>query len=77
MSSIFIFYGPSSFLADILQKQDYIYWIVMTVAGLCINIYLLGLTSLAGQLIFSLVFIYCGVQGLLLYYGIKHIQQLE
>lgn len=77
VSSIFIFYGPSSFLADILQKQDYVYWIVMTVAGLCINIYLLGLTSLAGQLIFSIVFIYCGVQGLLLYYGIKHIQQLE
>lgn len=77
LSSIFIFYGPSSFLSDILQKQDYIYWIVMTVLGLCINIYLLWLTSMAGQLIFSLVFIYCGIQGLLLYYGIKHIQQLE
>ena len=77
VSSIFIFYGPSSFLSEILQKQDYIYWIVMTVAWLCINIYLLWLTSLAWQLIFSIVFIYCGVQGLLLYYGIKHIQQLE
>lgn len=77
LSSIVIFYGPSSFLADILEKQDYIYWIVMTVAGLCINIYLLWLTSLAGQLIFSIVFIYCGVQWLLLYYGIRHIQQLE
>jgi len=31
-SSILIFHGPSSFLADILEKQDYIYWIVMTVA---------------------------------------------
>lgn len=77
VSSIFIFYGPSSFLADILEKQDYVYWIIMTVAGLCINIYLLGITSLAGQLIFSIVFIYCGIQGLLLYYGIKHVQQLE
>lgn len=41
VSSVLIFYGPSSFLADILQKQDYIYRIVMTVVGLCINIYLL------------------------------------
>ena len=76
ISSILIFYGPSSFVADILQKQDYWYWIVMTIIGLFINIYLLWLTSLPGQLIFSLVFIYCGIQGLLLYYGIKHIQQL-
>ncbi len=77
ISSILIFHGPSSFLSDILEKEDYIYRIVMTVAWLCINIYLLWLTSLAGQLIFSIVFIYCGVQWLLLYYGIKHVQQLE
>lgn len=77
ISSILIFYGPSSFVADILEKQDYRYWIVMTVLWLFINIYLLWLTSLPWQLIFSLVFIYCGIQGLLLYYGIKHIQQLD
>jgi hypothetical protein len=47
MSSILLFYAPSSFLSDILKKQDYRYWIIMTVLALCINIYLLGLTGLA------------------------------
>ncbi len=76
-SSILLFYAPSSFLAEILCKQDYQYWIVMTIIALCINIYLLWLTNLHGQLVFSIVFVYIGLQGLLLYYGLLHIQQLE
>ncbi len=77
MSSVMIFYGPTSFLSDILHKADYRYWIVMTVLALCFNVYLLWLTSLPGQLVFSIVFVYLWLQGILLYYGIRHIQQIE
>jgi len=77
MSSVMIFYGPTSFLSDVLRKADYLYWIVMTILALCFNVYLLWLTSLPGQLIFSIAFVYLWLQGILLYYGIRHIQQIE
>lgn len=76
-SSIVLFYAPESPVAHVLRKQDYRIWIILTIIACTINIILLSKTNLPGQLVFSLAFVYIGIQGVLLYYGFKHIQQLD
>jgi hypothetical protein len=41
ISSIVLFYAPSSFLSETLKQVDYWYWIIMTIGAFFINIYLL------------------------------------
>lgn len=77
ISGLLIFYGPESPLANILKKQDYTIWIVMTIVACVRNIVLMGKTIMPAQLIFSFAFVYIGIQGMILYYGITHIQKME
>lgn len=77
VSWLLIFYGPESPLSNILKKQDYSIWIAMTVLACIWNIVLMGKTTMPAQLTFSLAFVYIGIQGMILYYGISHIQKME
>lgn len=76
-SGLLIFYGPESPIANILKKQDYTIWIAMTIVACIWNIVLMSKTSMPAQLTFSLAFVYMGIQGMILYYGISHIQKME
>lgn len=76
-SGLLIFYGPESPIANILKKQDYTIWIAMTIVACIRNIVLMSKTAMPAQLTFSLAFVYMGIQGMILYYGISHIQKME
>ena len=75
VSASLLFYAHTiPVLSKILSPQDYIYWILATVAAMLVNIVLLFKTALAGELIFFLVLLYIGIEGMVLFYAIKYVQ---
>lgn len=49
----------------------------MTVGALILNVVLLSQTVLPGQLVFSFSFLYIGLQCMLLFYAIRHLESLS
>jgi len=77
-SSLAIFYAPKMELfKKILFKIDYSYRLVSALIALIINIILLINTQLPGELIFFLVLLYIGLQGMILYYAVRYVSGLE
>jgi len=64
-------------LAKIINKTDYIYWIVASVCAMIVNILLLTQTTLPGQLIFFLVLVYIGIQSMILYYAARYTGKID
>ncbi|MCF7835292.1 hypothetical protein K9M48_04615 [Candidatus Gracilibacteria bacterium] len=75
--AILIFYAPKSFVGQYFQKIDYIFWLITTLLAMIINIILFNRTDMPGQLLFGIIFLYIGIQGMTLFYATKHIAKME
>jgi len=75
-SAILIFYAPKK-LSHIFDNIDYMYRMIATIMATVVNIILLIKTSLAWQLIFFIVLLYMGIQAMILFYAIKHINKIK
>jgi hypothetical protein len=76
VSASLLFYAHTvPFLAKVFSPKEYLYRIIATVAALVVNIILMIKTSLPGELIFFLVLLYIGIEGMLLFYAIKYVQK--
>jgi hypothetical protein len=76
ISNVLLFYSPR-FLPNVFKKIDYSYWMVAMLISLVINVLLLLKSWWSGELVFFLVLLYLGVQGMLLFYGMKFVTALE
>lgn len=77
VSSLAIFYTPKTSLAKVFLKRDYMYRIWTTLIALLINIILLSKAQIEGQLVFSLIFLYVGLEWMILFYAMKYIRKLH
>ena len=76
VSASLIFYVHKvPMLAKIFTPIEYSYWLVATVAALVVNIILMRNTTLPGELIFFLVLLYIGLEGMILFYAAKYLQK--
>jgi len=74
-SNLMIFYTHKNFINKILQKSDYIYWLVSVAIAMIANIILLvWKTKLASQLLFALIFVYLWIQWMILFYSIRYVK---
>lgn len=76
-SGILIFYVPKIGIWKYFKKIDYIFWLITTLIAMIINIALFNRTDLPGQLLFSIIFLYVGIQSITLFYATKHISKME
>lgn len=76
-SGILIFYIPKIGIWKYFKKIDYIFWLITTLIAMVINIALFNRTDLPGQLLFSIIFLYVGIQSITLFYATKHISKIE
>jgi hypothetical protein len=74
---ILIFYVPKIWIWKYFKKIDYIFWLIITLLAMVINIALFNRTNLPGQLLFSIIFLYVGIQAITLFYATKHIAKME
>lgn len=75
--AILIFYAPKTFVWQYFQKIDYIFWLITTLLAMVVNIILFNRTDMPGQLLFGIIFLYIGIQGMTLFYATKHISKME
>jgi hypothetical protein len=76
ISASLIFYAHKiPMLAKIFTPLEYSYRLVATVAALVVNIILMRNTTLPGELIFFLVLLYIGLEGMILFYAAKYLQK--
>ncbi len=75
-STVMIFYSHHFAIAKIFKKMDYMFWIVAALLALIINCVLLWWIDVAGQLLFSLIFLYAGIQWMIMFYAIRYIRGL-
>ncbi|MFA7717095.1 MAG: hypothetical protein WC875_00045 [Candidatus Absconditabacterales bacterium] len=76
LSASLIFYAHKiPRLAKIFTPVEYTYRLIATVAALVVNIILLINTHIAGELIFFLVLLYIGLQGMILFYAVKYMNK--
>lgn len=76
-SSSLLFYAHNTFAQNILYKKDYIFWIITTIIALAVNIVLLTKLFIPIQLLISIIFLYLGIQGMILFYGFRYINRLD
>lgn len=77
ISWVMIFYSPKSLIWKIFNKTDYVYWLITILIVMIANIVLLGKTDMPGQLLFFVILLYLGLQGMILFYAIRYIKKLE
>jgi len=70
-SSMLIFPSSKMRLSYLLQRRDYLFRIINIFIAMLINIVLLSKSPIDWQLVFSLVFVYLGFQGMLLFSAFK------
>lgn len=71
-SSLIVFYAPK-FMKGVFQNRDYMYWIIATLMGMCVNIILLIKTTMDWQLIFFISLLYLGGQWMIIFYASNYI----
>lgn len=76
VSIAFMFYIPKSF-NHLFDKRDYTYWTISIILITLLNSVLLMKTSLAWELIFFLILLYLGIQGMFLFYALKYVMNLD
>lgn len=75
-SSILIFYAPK-FMSHIFNRTDYVYWTISILIAMTVNIFLLLKTETPWELIFFIILLYLGLQGMLIYYALKYVNKLN
>lgn len=74
LCGILIFYTRFPSIKAHIKKIDLIFWLLASLLAMLLNIVLLMRLSLSGQLIFSLIFFYLGIQGTIAYYAVQLIR---
>jgi len=74
---IALFYIPRIKSSVFFSKKDYLYRIIVSCLAIVCNIILLFQLSLPGQFLFSLIFFYCGVELMVLYYLFQYLSGME
>lgn len=74
LCGILIFYTRFPSIKAHIKKTDLIFRLLASLVAMLLNIVLLMRLSLSGQLIFSLIFFYLGVQGTIAYYALQLIR---
>ncbi len=74
---LLILYTTSPSIKRYLKKADLIFWLLTTLVAMLLNIVLLLRLEISGQLVFSLIFFYLGVQGTISYYALWVIRSFE
>jgi len=67
---LLILYTTSPGIKKYLKKADLIFWLLTSLVAMLLNIVLLLRLEISGQLVFSLIFFYLGVQGTISYYAL-------
>jgi uncharacterized RDD family membrane protein YckC len=52
----------------LFSRKDYLYWTIVTCFASVVNVILLSQVNLPSQFLFSLIFFYCGIELMILYY---------
>lgn len=69
-----VLYAKQPPLKKYLQKADLIFWTFSSLLAMLLNCYLLTQLSYPGQLLFSLIVLYLGIQGTISYYAFQVIK---
>lgn len=77
LCGILVFYTRFQAVKVYVKKTDVIFWLLTSLVAMLLNIVLLMRLSLSGQLIFSLIFFYIGIQGTIAYYAVQLIKNYE
>jgi len=77
VSTMMVFHIHKTKLWEYLRKVDYLFWIFTTMLALSVNIVLLFHTDIVLQLLFPIILLYVGVQGIMLFYSIKYINKIK
>ncbi len=77
MSTMMVFHIHKTKIWEYLRKIDYLFWIFTTMLALAVNIVLLFHTNLVWWLLFPVILLYIGIQGMALYYSIKYINKIK
>jgi len=77
LNSILIFASNRFRIHDLLQRQDYLHWIGTNAVATLINLYFIARLPLSGQFRFSLIFLYIGVQFVLVLYTLRYVNQVK
>lgn len=74
---IMLFYATMPSLKKYLKKSDLVFWLLTSLVAMLLNIVLLLKLEISGQLVFSLIFFYVGIQGIISYYAILVIKGFD
>lgn len=77
LCGIVVFYARMPAFKKYLKKADLIFWLLTSLVAMLLNIVLLLKLEISGQLVFSLIFFYVGVQGIITYYAILVIREFD
>ncbi|MDO4713818.1 MAG: hypothetical protein Q4B28_04135 [bacterium] len=77
LCGIVVFYVRMPAFKKYLKKADLIFWLLTSLVAMLLNIVLLLKLEISGQLVFSLIFFYVGVQGIITYYAILVIREFD
>lgn len=72
-----LFYATMPSLKKYLKKSDLVFWLLTSLVAMLLNIVLLLKLEISGQLVFSLIFFYVGIQGIISYYAILVIKGFD
>jgi predicted neutral ceramidase superfamily lipid hydrolase len=75
-TSGFLFY-MERVSSGILTRLDYWYWLVAAWLSFICNVFLLLQAPIPGELVFFLTLLYLGVEGALLFYGVRYVSAME
>lgn len=74
LCGVLVFYTRFPAIKQYIKKTDLMFWLLTTLVAMLLNIVLLMRLSISGQLIFSLIFFYIGIQGTIAYYAFQLIK---
>lgn len=69
LCGVFLLYANHPNIKKYLKKPDLIFWLFTSLVAMLLNIVLLLRLQYSGQLIFSIIFLYLGIQGTISYYA--------
>ncbi len=72
-TSILLFVLPKKY-RSLFNHKDYWYWIVASILVFLMNVFLLLKSGMAGELIFFLLLLYVWIESMLIFYGIKYVE---
>lgn len=77
LCGLLVLYANTPTIKKYLKKPDLIFWLLASLVAMLLNTVLLLRLEISGQLIFSLIFFYVGIQGAIAYYAVQVIKTFD